>query len=97
MRGRVVLCGAISQYNSTERPTGPPNLTNLIPRRGRMEGFIILDYAERFPAAQLELAGWLGEGRLVHREHVLHGLERAPEALNLLFAGDHMGKVVVRL
>ena len=97
MRGRVVLCGAISQYNATGRPTGPANLTNLIPRRGRMEGFIILDYAERFPAAQLELAGWLGEGKLVHREHVVEGLERAPEALNLLFTGGNIGKVIVRL
>ena len=97
MRARVVLCGAISLYNATERPPGPSNLTNLIPRRGRMEGFIILDYVERFPAAQLELAGWLAEGRLVHREHVVGGLEHAPEALNLLFSGDHMGKVVVRL
>jgi NADPH-dependent curcumin reductase CurA len=97
LRGRVVLCGAISAYNATERPTGPANLPNLISRRGRMEGFIILDYADRFPAAQLELAGWLGEGRLRHREHVVKGLEHAPEALNLLFTGGNIGKVVVEV
>ncbi|MHB8328070.1 MAG: NADP-dependent oxidoreductase [Acidimicrobiales bacterium] len=97
MRGRVVLCGAISVYNETERPQGPSNIFNLIVRRGRMEGFIILDYVERFPAAQLELAGWLGEGSLKHKEHVVRGLEHAPEALNLLFTGGNTGKVIVEL
>jgi NADPH-dependent curcumin reductase CurA len=97
MRGRVVLCGAISLYNATGRPPGPSNVVNLIPRRGRMEGFIILDYIERFASAQLELAGWLGEGKLVHAEHVVKGLERAPEALNMLFTGANIGKVVVEL
>jgi NADPH-dependent curcumin reductase len=97
MRGRVVLCGAISLYNATELPPGPANLVNLIPRRGRMEGFIILDYVERFPAAQLELAGWVTAGRISHAEHVVHGLERAPEALNMLFTGANTGKVLVEL
>lgn len=97
MRGRVVLCGAISQYNATQRPSGPANVVNLIPRRGRMEGFIILDYVERFAGAQLELAGWLAEGKLVHAEHVVEGLERAPEALNMLFTGANIGKVVVKV
>lgn len=97
MRGRIVLCGAISAYNATELPPGPSNLPALIVRRGRMEGFIILDYVERFAEAQLELAGWLGEGKLTHREHVVEGLEHAPEALNLLFTGGNIGKVVVRL
>ena len=97
MRGRVVLCGAISQYNATDRPQGLVNVVNLIPRRGRMEGFIILDYVERFPSAQLELAAWLGEGRIVHAEHVVRGLEHAPEALNVLFTGENTGKVVVEL
>jgi NADPH-dependent curcumin reductase CurA len=97
LRGRVVLCGAISLYNATERPPGPANVVNLIPRRGRMEGFIILDYVERFASAQLELAGWLAEGKIVHAEHVVKGLERAPEALNMLFTGANIGKVVVEL
>ena len=97
MRGRVVLCGAISQYNATKRPAGPSNVVNLIPRRGRMEGFIILDYVERFAGAQLELAGWLAEDKIVHAEHVVEGLERAPEALNMLFTGANIGKVVVKL
>jgi NADPH-dependent curcumin reductase CurA len=97
LRGRVVLCGAISTYNDVARPAGPSNYRNLIGRRGRMEGFIVLDYAARYPEAQAAIAGWLAEGRLVHTEHVVDGLERAPEALNLLFSGGNTGKVVVKL
>ncbi|MGH9172489.1 MAG: NADP-dependent oxidoreductase [Acidimicrobiales bacterium] len=97
MRGRVVLCGAIAQYNATELPAGPSNYVNLIPRRGRMEGFIILDYAARFPEAQGALFGWVLEGKLKHFEHVVDGLENAPSALNMLFTGENTGKVVVRL
>jgi NADPH-dependent curcumin reductase CurA len=94
MRARVVLCGAISQYNE-DRPVGPRNYLQLIVKRARMEGFLILDYLDRFPAAQLEMAGWVLEGRIHHREHVVDGLEHAGEALNLLFSGGNTGKVVV--
>jgi hypothetical protein len=62
-----------------------------------MEGFIIIDYADRFPEAQLQLAQWVGEGKIRHREHLVPGLERAPEALNLLFTGGNTGKVIVTL
>ena len=97
MRGRVVLCGAISTYNSDGPPPGPSNYLNLLVRRGRMEGFIILDYLDRFPAAQTEMAGWIAEGKIKSSEHVVEGLEKAPEALNLLFSGGNTGKVIVTL
>jgi len=97
MRGRVVLCGAISAYNATSPPPGPSNYVSLITRRGRMEGFIILDYSDRFPEAQAGILALLSEGRLRHVEHVVEGLEHAPEALNLLFTGGNTGKVVVKL
>ena len=97
MRGRVVLCGAISTYNSDGPPPGPSNYLNLLVRRGRMEGFIIIDYLDRFPAAQLEVAGWIAEGKIKSSEHVVEGLEAAPEALNLLFSGGNTGKVIVAL
>ncbi|HVR05914.1 MAG TPA: NADP-dependent oxidoreductase [Solirubrobacteraceae bacterium] len=97
MRGRIVLCGAIASYNDRERATGPSNYPALIIRRGRMEGFIILDYFDRLAEAQAELAGWLGEGRLKSAEHIVDGLEHAPEALNLLFTGGNTGKVLVRV
>ena len=97
MRGRVVLCGAISTYNSDGPPPGPSNYLNLLVRRGRMEGFIILDYLDRFPAAQMEVAGWIAEGKIKSSEHIVEGLEKAPDALNLLFSGGNTGKVIVAL
>jgi NADPH-dependent curcumin reductase CurA len=96
MKARVVLCGAISQYNE-EHPVGPRNYLQLIVKRARMEGFLILDYLDRFPEAQLEMAGWVMEGKIHHREHIVDGLDRAGEALNLLFSGGNTGKVVVKV
>ncbi len=97
MRGRVVLCGAISTYNSDGPAPGPSNYLSLLVRRGRMEGFIIIDYLDRFPAAQMEVAGWILEGKIKSSEHIVEGLENAPEALNLLFSGGNTGKVIVKL
>ena len=97
LHGRIVMCGAISAYTATERPPGPKNIFNLIIKRARMEGFLLLDYLDRFPEAQTALFGWLAEGRLKHAEHVVHGLEHAPDALNLLFTGGNRGKVIVKL
>jgi NADPH-dependent curcumin reductase len=97
LRGRVVLCGAISSYNSDGPPPGPSNYINLLIRRGRMEGFIILDYFGRFPEAQAEVAGWLAEGKVKPAEHIVAGLENAPETLNLLFTGGNTGKVIVEV
>ncbi len=97
MRGRVVLCGAISSYNETGNAQGISNYGALIIRRGRMEGFIVLDYFDRLAEAQAQLATWLGEGKLKSAEHVVEGLEHAPDALNLLFTGGNTGKVVVRV
>jgi hypothetical protein len=97
LRGRVVMCGAISVYNEAERPPGPKNLFNLIVKRARMEGFLLLDYLDRFPEAHADLLTWLLDGRLHHAEHVVDGLENAPDALNLLFTGGNRGKVIVKL
>jgi NADPH-dependent curcumin reductase CurA len=97
LRGRVVLCGAISGYNSRGTATGPANYVSLIIRRGRMEGFIILDYLDRFPEAQAEMAKWLAAGEIKSSEHVVKGLEHAPDALNLLFTGGNTGKVIVEV
>jgi NADPH-dependent curcumin reductase len=97
LRGRIVLCGAISVYNEQSRPPGPRNIFNLIVKRARMEGFLVLDYLDRFPEAQIDMFGWLAEGRVKHAEHMVEGLEHAPEALNLLFTGGNTGKVIVKL
>jgi hypothetical protein len=97
MKGRVVLCGAISTYNDIGQPKGVANYRNLIVIRGRMEGFLILDYLDRFPEAQMAMAGWVAEGKIKHSEHVVEGLARAPDALNLLFTGGNTGKVIVQV
>ncbi len=97
LRGRIVLCGAISGYNDRGAARGPANYANLIIKRGRMEGFLILDYFDRLDAARVEMAGWLAEGKLKSSEHVVDGLEHAPDALNLLFTGGNTGKVIVKV
>jgi len=97
LRGRVVLCGAIAAYNEDGPPRGPANYVNLISRRGRMEGFIILDFIPRFPEAQAQMAAWIAEGKIQYATHVVEGLENAPDALNLLFTGGNTGKVIVKV
>lgn len=95
MRGRIVMCGAISQYNDMASSGGVKNTSMLIMRRARMEGFIILDFASRFAEAQMELAAMVLNGTLRHQEHLVEGLENAPKALNLLFTGGNHGKTLV--
>ena len=95
MHGRIVMCGAISQYNAMQAPKGLANTSMLIMRRARMEGFIVLDFVSRFAEAQMELAGMVLNGTLSHREHLVAGLEHAPDALNLLFTGGNHGKTLV--
>ena len=95
MWGRIVMCGAISQYNVEDLRGGIANTSMLIMRRATMKGFIVLDYEKRFAEAQLELATMVLSGTLAHQEHVVDGLENAPEALNLLFSGGNHGKTLV--
>ena len=97
LRGRVVLCGAIATYNDTAPRPGPNNLSLLISQRGRMEGFIILDYMSRANEAIGELAGWVMGGDVKFAVDVVDGLENAPSALDRLFTGANQGKVMVRL
>jgi len=94
---RVVICGAISQYNATEPPKGPANYLALLVQRARMEGFIVMDYTARYPEAQGQLARWLAEGKLHYREDVVEGLENAPKALLRLFDGSNTGKLMVKV
>jgi NADPH-dependent curcumin reductase CurA len=96
-RGRIVLCGLIAQYNEAVPPPGPRYLGNLLMRRGRMEGFIVTDYAARFPEAVAKLAEWHLAGKLEYRVDIVDGLEQAPAALNRLFDGTNRGKLIVRV
>jgi NADPH-dependent curcumin reductase len=95
LRARVVLCGAISQYNVSGPRHGIEHTSALITRRARMEGFLVLDYEKRFAEAQGALATMVLSGQLHHQEHVVGGLAHAPDALNLLFSGGNHGKTLV--
>lgn len=97
LRGRVVMCGAIATYNDTTPSPGPNNLSNLISMRGRMEGFIILDYMGRSNEAIADLGQWIMAGELTYATDVVEGLDNAPEAMNRLFTGANAGKVMVKL
>ncbi len=97
LRGRIVLCGAIASYNDRRGSVGVQNTSNLIIKRARMEGFLILDYFDRLDGARAEMAQWLGEGKLKSSEHIVEGLKQAPDALNLLFTGGNTGKVIVKV
>jgi NADPH-dependent curcumin reductase CurA len=97
LRGRVVLCGAIARYNDAAPEPGPANYLSLITRRGRMEGFIVLDYYDRATEAIPVLYGWVTEGKLKYRTDVVHGLENAPAALARLFKGENQGKQLVKI
>jgi NADPH-dependent curcumin reductase CurA len=95
---RIVICGAISQYNNAEAMRGPSNYMALLVFRASMTGFVVFDYADRYREAAAELGGWISEGRLISREEVIDGrVEDFPETLARLFAGENTGKLVLRL
>jgi NADPH-dependent curcumin reductase CurA len=96
MHARVVLCGAISNYNAPE-PTGPRNYMNLLVRRARMEGFVIFDYLPRTDEAMAELVPLVLQGKIRYREDVREGLEAAPAALVDLYSGNNRGKLLIKI
>jgi NADPH-dependent curcumin reductase CurA len=97
-KARIVICGAISQYNATAPAQGPKHYLSLLVNRARMEGMVVFDYADRYPVAVAELAGYLKDGRMQSREDVVEGGVAAfPEALNRLFAGENFGKLVLKV
>ena len=98
LRARIVICGAISQYNNPGPVRGPSNYLSLLVNRARMEGMIVFDYADRYPEATAELAGWYRAGKLVSREYIVGGSVREfPEALLMLFEGANTGKLILAL
>lgn len=97
LRARLVICGQIEQYNATRPPRGPRVLWHLIVKRARAEGFLVFDYASRFPEGQRQMARWIAEGKLKYRETITDGLENAPRAFIGLFQGENLGKQLVRV
>jgi hypothetical protein len=96
-RARIVICGAISQYNNTTPVQGPSNYLSLLVNRASMTGMVVMDYTPRFAAAIGEMAQWMAAGKLRSREHIVHGLEQFPQALLKLFTGENHGKLVLEV
>jgi NADPH-dependent curcumin reductase CurA len=94
---RIVICGAISQYNNTTPVQGPKNYLSLLVNRARMEGIVVFDYADRYHLAVAEMAGYLKDGRMTSREDLVSGLENFPSALGKLFTGENFGKLVLQV
>ena len=96
--GRIPVCGLISAYNATEVPTGPNNFRFVLVNRLRIQGFIVFDFAERYPEAIRDLGNWLAEGKLVMREDVREGgVDAFPDVLNLLYTSGNNGKLVLKV
>jgi NADPH-dependent curcumin reductase CurA len=96
--GRIVCCGAVSQYDTGTPAPGPAGVPGLVvTKRLRMEGLLVFDYAPRFPEALTRLAGWVRDGELVGLHEVIDGLDNAPRALMGLLAGENVGKRIVRV
>jgi hypothetical protein len=97
MKARIVICGAISQYNATEAVKGPANYLALLVNRARMEGMLVTDYAARYPEGVATLARWMKEGSFKNREHIVEGFETFPSTLLMLFKGENLGKLVLKV
>ena len=96
MRAKVVICGAISQYDDMDNVTGPSMYLRLAERQSSMEGFAYFHFPESIAAATAELAEWLADGSLQCAEEILDGIERYPEALQFMFSGGNTGKLLVK-
>ncbi len=97
MRGRVAVCGQISQYNLDQAEQGPRLLWHFIRQQLKVEGFLVFQFAERYKEGLNQLAKWLAEEQIVYRETVIEGLERTPEAFIAMMRGENIGKQVVRV
>ena len=97
LKARIVICGAISQYNNTEPVKGPANYLSLLVNRARMEGIVVFDYAPRYKEGAMQMGQWLKEGKLVSKEHVEEGIDTFPETLGKLFRGENFGKLVLKV
>jgi NADPH-dependent curcumin reductase len=96
-KARIIICGAISQYNNTTAVQGPKNYLSLLVNRARMEGIVVFDYADRYGIAIAEMAGYLKDGKMKSKEDIVIGIETFPETLLKLFNGENFGKLVLQV
>jgi NADPH-dependent curcumin reductase CurA len=94
---RIVICGAVSQYNNTGPVKGPSNYLSLLVNRASMKGMVVFDYARKYGEAAREMAGWMAAGKLKSREDVVDGLQTFPDTLLKLFKGENIGKLLLKL
>jgi NADPH-dependent curcumin reductase CurA len=97
LRGRISLCGLISGYNSDGSQAGPLNFANVLMKRARIEGFIVIDYLPRLGEFSSDMSKWLAEGKIKYDVHVVKGLENALSSLDLLFTGGNTGKLLIQV
>jgi NADPH-dependent curcumin reductase CurA len=97
LKARIVICGAISQYNATAPVKGPSNYLSLLVNRARMEGIVVFDYAKRYPDGVREIAGWMAQGKFSSREDIVAGIDHFPDTLLKLFSGENFGKLVLKV
>lgn len=97
MKARIVICGAISQYNNTTPVKGPSNYLTLLVNRARMEGIVVFDNIENYGKAAAQMSKWITEGKLIAKEHIVEGLDTFPETLLMLFRGENFGKLVLKV
>lgn len=97
LHARIVLCGAISQYNNTTPVKGPSNYLALVVNRSRMEGFLVFEYAAKYSQAQQEMAAWIKQGKLKSREDIVEGFETFPDTFLKLFNGGNFGKLILKV
>ncbi|MEM7370119.1 MAG: NADP-dependent oxidoreductase [Bacteroidota bacterium] len=97
LRARIIICGAISQYNNTTPVEGPSNYLSLLVNRARMEGIIVFDYADQYIAAAMEMGGWIAQGKLKSKEDIYEGIENFPDVMLRLFNGNKKGKLVLKV
>lgn len=97
LKARIVVCGAISQYNNTTPVKGPSNYLSLLVNRARMEGIVVFDNVKEYPIAMKDIATWITSGDIKVKDHTVEGIQNFPDALMMLFNGDNFGKLVIKV
>nr|WP_262914345.1 NADP-dependent oxidoreductase [Tenacibaculum aquimarinum] len=97
MHARVVICGAISQYNNKAKVNGPSNYLSLLVTRSTMQGMVVMDYAKDYAKAAQEMGMWMAQGKLKSKEDIYNGIENFYETYQRLFTGDKKGKLVLKV
>ena len=96
-KARIVICGAISQYNNKSEIKGPSNYLSLLVNRASMEGMVVMDYASQYKEAAMEMGMWMMQGKLKAKEDVYEGIENFHETFLRLFSGEKLGKLILKV